>query len=197
MNNIWIWIVLAVLAVLITSLRSNSAYNTTKAVRERGEDRQKENESRLRQGLAAHQMNASFAYTGPRAYMAADREKGVLLIHEADDREVNLTEIREVRVIDHSDDYQHCQEMERLRSGVERKSLYLPYGRHSMREVKEGHLRFQEYRDRMVCGLEILMKTGPSVEVNCISGTESVFWEHAENLERLRQFAQDLRGLLR
>ena len=83
-----------------------------------------------------------------------------------------------------------------LRTGVERRSLYMPYGRHSMREVKEGHQRFQEYRGKTVCGLELLMKTGPSVEVSCIGGTESVFWEHEKNLDQLRQFAGDLQRIL-
>ena len=196
MKDIWIWIALAGLAVVVTSLRSKSAYDTTKAVRERGADRQKENETRMRKELESRQLNPDLMYSGPQVFMAADREKDILLIREADDRVLNLADIRDVRVIDHSDDYQHCQEMERLRTGVERRSLYMPYGRHSMREVKEGHQRFQEYRGKTVCGLELLMKTGPSVEVSCIGGTESVFWEHEKNLDQLRQFAGDLQRIL-
>ena len=198
-NDFFIYLGIAVLGVIVTAVRAYSASQDTKAAQERDSDLRHENDVRMKKLVGSEIAGASFSSSG--ASMALNRGEGKLTVvtsgANAREKTVLLNEISSVNLVDHSEDYQHCQEMRRLRTGVDRCSTMRPYGKHSGREVKEGAEKLDWYNGKMVFGVELRRKDGQSETIPCFRGNGAVFWTEGESLFQLKQFVRTLSSAVR
>ncbi|MBR6220754.1 MAG: hypothetical protein IKQ80_09325 [Clostridia bacterium] len=201
MNSVWIYVALAVLAVVVTAVRAAGANQTSKEQQNRREAARQQNDDALKTIETREGLNADLSFSSGCASLSVDRAKGRLTgVSEAVEGgkiSLNLSEIESTQVIDLTTSYRHSQEMERLRSGVERHSMYRPYGNHSMREVKDGHAEFEAFKGNMVYGLELKLKKGGTLKVPFFLGDGTVFWQEEERFNQFRKFAEELDQAIR
>lgn len=196
MNSVWIYVALGVLAIVVTAIRAYGASQAGKEQQAMRDTAQAQKDEALKQIEAREGLNTDISFSSGCASLSVDRAKGRLVgVSEAVDGgelSMDLSQIESVRVIDLTTSYRHSQEMERLRTGVERHSMYRPYGGHSMREVKDGHAEFEAFRGKMVYGLELRKKSGETLKVPFFLGDGTVFWQEEERFDRFREFVAEL-----
>ena len=197
------WAILAVLVLVSTIIRTVIAGKNEKEIKQENENKKSESERAVSSALQSKNLRADLSFSSSEASMAVDREKGTLLIHysslDKSDCTLQLADLGEVTVVDRSSDFQHYQEMERLHKGVERKSLYRPFGSYSTREVKEGHEAFQYYVNSraMVYGLSIARKSGAALQIPFYCYNSGLFWTEEQRLQQLKQFARQLNDAIK
>lgn len=188
--------IIVILAIVATMLRASSAEKKSHEIELEDFTRQAVNETALKKTIQAQGINASLRFSTGTASIAVDEEHGKVLVLSdvvpGGTLTFSISDLKSVRLIDHSDDYRHCQEMERLHSGAERKSMYNPSGRFSMRDVKQGHKRFESYRGELIYGLELNRKGEPFLEIPFYRGNGNVYWNEDARLNELKRFAEAL-----
>lgn len=196
-GSITAYLILAALMVIVTVIRGVIANNDSKAQKEKEADQQaelKRNADMLESGANAH---ADAGFSSAAAVMKLDKTQRTLFYSTAGQNStLSLSDIASVEFLDHSEDYKYCQEMARLHKGVERKSLYMPFGKHSVKEVREGFKKLDTYTGRLVYGALIRCKDGHSVTIPGYCGSGTLFWEEDRQMERFQAFLHELRKAL-
>ncbi|MBR6164980.1 MAG: hypothetical protein IKQ45_03510 [Clostridia bacterium] len=197
-GSITLYLVIAALMVIVTAIRAANASKNSKAQKEQESYKKAElskNAEKMENDAGAH---ADASFSSAAAVMKLEKTQGKLFCSMAGENTVlPLSDIASVELIDHSADYRHCQEMARLHKGVERHSLYRPYGNHSIREVKEGFRRFGTYSGQMIYGARVRCKNGDLTDIPGYYGSGSLYWEEDKQLNLFREFLDELRKALR
>ncbi len=198
MLDVKTYLILVVLMAVVTGVRAYLAHKRSMEQQEADKTGQADNEYRMSGMANTGAVPADLRCSTAAASVMYDPQERMLLcvLSSGESYRIPREEIREVRVFDHSAAYQHSLEMERLHRGVERVSLYNPYGRHKISEVRNGHKEFERYQGFPVYGLDIQRKNDPLLSVPFFRGNSSLFWTEKEHLEALRTFAENLRKAL-
>ncbi len=197
--SIGAWLAVIALMVIVTSIRAYSASKKASQTKVMQDRRADSNQYQLDQLILEAGMRDPVRYISPEASMALDTGLGVLAAVSGGRRlKWNTADLKSVQVIDHSEDYRLCQDLEAYHSGVKRDSLYNPFGKYKTREVRDGHRRFETYRGSVVYGLRLTDRTGSETTVACFNGDGTVNWsvvdqwpQEQNHLEFLR-FAETL-----
>ena len=200
-KNYMLWMAgIAILGIIVTAIRAGKAKSDSEALEEHNALKQKDNANKVEEAMQAVNLNSDLAFSTECASVSVDSKAGKMLILSQALKDekmmLNLSEIVSIQVINNAEEYQHCQEMERLRSGVERKSLYNPYGSFSNREVKEGHARFEAFKGALVYGLGISCRGQGELQIAFYRGNDSVYWHEDERLHQFIEFAENLKKII-
>ena len=191
--SIGTYLILTALMVIVVFIRASFANQDVKQQQSRESSQQFSLQSKADAMVQQAGAHSDAAFSSGSAVMVLDKTRRELFIAtDQQEWKLSLDELSSVKVVDRSADYQRCQEMARLRKGVERKSLYLPYGRHSSREVKEGAQQLQSYTGQLVYGLEAQRKDGSPLLIAAYCGNGTLFWTEAQRLEEFRAFVADV-----
>ena len=195
MPDIKTYLILVVLMVVVMSVRAYFASQKSKQDKQAAERSQDRNQLRMREIMGGREADPALSFTSGASAISLDVEKKqvVGVSNSQNLSPIPVADITDVRVFDHSEDYKHSLEMERLHKGVQRSSLYLPFGRHSLREVREGHKEYQNYTGSPVFGLDIIHRGGHVTSIPFYIATGSLFWTEEKELGELRLFADRLR----
>lgn len=195
MLDVKTYLILAALMVIVTAVRfyfANKSSSQDKEMAARNQDR---NQLRLHDLLGGKDADEAVTFVSGSSALSLDRERKrvVVISGNSDLSPISVDDISDVRVFDHSTEYKHSLEMERLHRGVERVSLYRPFGKHSLKEVKAGHEQYQYYTGKPIFGLDIVRRSGSTTSVPFYVATSSLFWTEDQPLRDLRMFADRLK----
>lgn len=192
------YLIFAALAAIITLIRALFAWQNTKREQEGHQSDRQQRQSHLESRLQAEGLTADESYASGCASLAYCRAQRVLVgVPDASEPfSLPLSEIKKIDLFDQSEKYQHDQEMMRLHRGVERRSVYLPYGKVKMREVRAGKESFEWYTGKPVYGVDITKKDGQVLSIACFRGDSSLFWVQEEDLTKLKRFVSTLQRAL-
>lgn len=195
-DNFKIYLIIMVVGLVVTMIRALIAGGDSKAKQEEAKQKQAANDEALSAFVSRSGGSASKQFSTGCASMALDKEKGMLyVVSEAvgGEKAFDLKDVDDVKTIDKSADYQEVLKLEQLRSGVDRGPMMDPARGHSMRELKEGHQRFEDWAGKIVYGIELKLCGGESVVVPFFNADGTVFWTEDQNLQACRKFAGDVK----
>ncbi len=189
------WIIVAALVLAVTIIRSVIASRRDNETRKQAESRQSGYEDRLRNMAKGAEEGGLKTVLSGESALGLDEKNGLLYVVcsalTPEELSIPLRNVVSVSLVDHSFNYRQSQEMARLRTGVERKSIYMPYGKNSAKSVKEGQRQFEAYRGQIILGVDIRCREDKSYTVPCFRGDGSMFWYEDKLLSTLRQFISD------
>lgn len=201
------YLILAAIGVLITLIRVLIAGKQSKAEKQEAEQTMSRNKTVMEEQLRSAGMNADEVFEDACASATLDEKQAKLTIVSSggglfawsggDNCTYDLREIDRIEMIDHSEEYKEAQEMHCYYTGVKRDSMYNPYGKHKMREVKTGEEKFGEFFDQTVYGIKVVTKGGDEKEYAFYRGTESAFWTQGEKPIQLRRFVERCNACMR
>ena len=198
LDSPWIWIILAVLAGIVTIIRASSAAHEGEERQRADQDQKKEMERKLHDIRSS---DSALSFSTGIAAMSLDRSAGRLTcVSDAVPNgklDVALDDIAYARPIDRVTEFKECQELERYHSGVDRASLYNPYGKHKNREVKAGHEAYELFRNRTVYGVTLEMKDGKNIEIPFRRGDMGMFWTEDANYTAFKGFLSEVNEAIR
>ena len=189
------FIIVAALVLVVTIIRSVIAARNDKEARKLAESRQSGNEDRIRSMAKGTEEGSLKTVLSGESALGLDEKNGMLHVVcsalTPEELSIPLKDVVSVSLVDRSAPYRQSQEMARLRTGVERKSIYMPYGKNSAKSVKEGQQQFEAYRGQIILGVDIRCREDKSYTVPCFRGDGSMFWYEDKLHSALRQFTSD------
>lgn len=191
-----IYLILGAIGLLITFLRLKSADDKANENKAEFDQKQDETRKQTEKIIADENIKVQAKFVSSDTSVILDGENLSVIVLQRKNVGLSrnsypMTDISGIRMIDRSEDWKYCQEMQRLYSGVERHSRYKPYGDHSTKEVKNGHQRFESYEGEEVLGIEITLKSQPEtpIDISCWNADGAVFWKQETLYQELKEFA--------
>lgn len=196
-DNFKLYLIIMAVGLVVTMIRIMFASRDSEAKQAEAKQKQEANDSALTAFVSRSGGVADKHFSTGCASAALDSTNGMLYVVSdavGGEKKFDLKNVESVKVIDKSAEYQEVLKLEQLRSGVDRGSMMNPARGHSMRELKEGHQRFEDWIGRIVYGMELKFRDGSeSVTIPFYNADSTVFWTEEQNLQACKKFADDVK----